>query len=118
MTMKPTRDNPDWRELVEAGMARRAGRPGVSLAVRLPPDMANFVLTAAELRGGLSLTAYLRRAALAVAAYDLDLPWQAVMANEPRVRMMDVEGKPYSAVSGPGLGFGAWIIPEMREYRP
>lgn len=113
--MSLNRSDPDWRELLDGMLARSTTPEGIIMAARYSPELAKYVRAAAELRG-MSLTAFQRRSAMAIATHDLGLDWLEVMASEPRVRSLGLEGKPFSMSPGPGLGFGKWAILEMGDY--
>lgn len=114
----PQRDNPEWREMVEDTLRRQhAGKQDRrSIGLNLSAELQGHILSAAQLRGGISLASYLRRSAIAVACYDLGLDWGEVTAGEQTVRVL---GKPGIASNmRPGEGFGPWLIDGMRMWTP
>lgn len=78
----------------------------------LTDDMLNHVYDAAELRG-MSVTAYMRRSVMAMAAYDLGLEWDEVMAEEGPVRKHGYSAT-YDKTPARGQGFGGWTIDGVR----
>lgn len=88
--------------------------PRHTFAVNVPPEWLELVQDAAQARD-LSVTAYVRRAALAFAIQDLGLDWETVMKGEPRIR-------PFTGLDGGdperalGYGHGDWRILGLGEY--
>jgi len=79
-----------------------------SIGLNITPQMNDLVLAAAMKRD-MTLSAYARRAIMAVVCHDLGLDWDEVMLDEPNVRRFDgkTPGDPA------GTGHGDWIIAEM-----
>jgi len=104
---------PDWRELlmgtVEAELASRDApkRPHRDYRARVPLSAAPHIAEAAR-RRDMSITAYLRRAAIAFAAYDLGLDQQQMLVDEPATRLKS-EG-PRTNRLQQGRGHGDWKI--------
>lgn len=106
-------DSPDWRSTVDDQLLSQETRGSRrSIAVNYPGSLYVYVLEAAKQRG-LSMTAFQRRASLAVACHDLGFDWAAEMVDEPAVGSF-VSGR--SAVQMDGFGFGPWRITEMGFY--
>lgn len=112
---RPT-PKPRWQEIVADALdGLDTGRaPRQSIAINFPPSMQSHVVEAAGIRG-LSLSAFSRRAVMAVTAYDLELDWLSLMADEPRTRRFaQIDEEPERRA---GLGHGSWRIVTMEEYR-
>lgn len=111
MTM--TSREPDWIELVMGNIdtliahrspSKRAHR---DFKARIQLSAAPAIFAAAE-RRNMSASAYLRRCALAFAAYDLDLDLDVLLADEPATRLKS-EG-PKTNRLDEGQGHGEWVI--------
>lgn len=85
-----------------------------TFGVNLPLEWLELVQTAAEARD-ISVTAFVRRAAMAITVADLSLDWETLMKFEPRIR-------PYTGLDGAdperaeGYGHGNWRITGLGEY--
>ncbi len=106
----------DWREVVAANVdalpKRRSTIPedATKVTVDFRGGVHGFLLEAARSRG-LSLAAYVRRAALAVAAHDVGVATAALTGLDPRVSR-----ETGFSVSDPGATmFGPWQIEGMRD---
>lgn len=105
--------NPDWRATVNDQLLSKQTRAGRrSIAVNYPDSLYILILEAAKQRG-LSMTAFQRRASLAVARYDLGFDWVSEMVDEPAVTTF-VSGRGGEQMDG--FGFGPWLIMDMQEY--
>lgn len=111
-------DDPQWRQLLDDSLRLRENpRRRRSIGINLTGQQNDIILAAATERGGMSLSSYTRRSALAVACFDLGLPWADVTADEAIVRPLDLAGRPFAADPGRGEGYGRWIITDMQEFR-
>lgn len=103
----------DWRDLVmgsvEAELDRRhkPKRPHRDFRARIQLSAVPMVVEAAR-RRDMSATAFLRRAALAFAAYDLGLDIDQILADEPATRLKS-EGPKTNRYEA-GRGHGDWRI--------
>src|SRR5205823_12224572 len=90
--------------LIDAVRARRPARAERrSVGVNFTPEMNDLLVIAAQQRD-ISLSSYVRRAAMAVAALDLRLEWEDVTRTEGQLRSFDQsEFRP-----GRGDGAGPW----------
>ena len=79
-------------------------------------DQFRVLLDEACLRRGISLTGYLRRAAAAMIAYDLDLPLQEVAKHGAKPAAYGSTGGGRKVrTHDDGLGFGPWDITGLEE---
>jgi hypothetical protein len=108
-----TSPNPDWRDLfmgqVDVEMAKRRWpkRPHRDFKARIQLSAAPAVTSAAANRG-MSTSAYIRRAALAFAAFDLGIDLDQMLSDEPATRLKS-EGPKTNRLEG-GEGHGNWRI--------
>jgi hypothetical protein len=74
---------------------------------------------AALRRGNIPLSAYMRRAIAAFLAHDLGLPYTEVIkyTAKPRVSMGGILPGTQLRTHDDGLGFGPWLIEDLRELR-
>ena len=103
----------EWWSALDGQMAqqeRRATRR--SIAVNYPPELYGYVSAAARARQ-MSMTAFQRRAALAIAQADLGFDWLRVMEHEPAISGFET-GTLARRVAG--LHFGAWHVLDLGEY--
>jgi hypothetical protein len=99
----------DWRkQIIDDVGAPPDGPVLISTGVQLDGP-SNEVIRAAARRRGMSPSAYLRRAAVAFATFDLDRDWDEVMADEPGFTAFgkNMGKSPYRPN---GHGFGPWKI--------
>lgn len=109
----PQPDNGRWRDVLLDKLDAQQKPARRSVAINLDDEQRSAILHAAEARG-LSMAAFVRRAALAIAVHDLELDWDALNANEPRVRGYDdLAGDPIRAG---GRGFGPWKITGLEHH--
>lgn len=103
-----------WREVILDELdAQPAGRAVATVGLAYPPHWSPLLIAAAEKRG-LSLSAYVRRAAFAFVVSDLGLDWIELMRDEPRIRQLgEFSADPERAE---GFGYGAWKITTLEEY--
>lgn len=94
-------------------------RPSRMISVNWNETLYRIVKHAAEERG-ISMSAYVRRAAAAMACYDLGLDYYTVMKDERGTRGYGQRGGNADdiAVSSQGRGFGLWEIKELEDERP
>lgn len=105
-------DSPDWRSVVDDQLLSQETRLSRrSVALNYPDSLYVLVLEAAR-RRDLSMTAFQRRASLAVACHDLGFDWVTEMIDEPAVTPFGGTG----AVQMDGFGYGPWRITEMGVY--
>lgn len=110
--MAPTSTpEPDWKAALRANVADlpdQRARPradAVAVAADFLPGAYGAIVKAANARR-LSPTSYVRRAALALAAHDLDIPLTDLLARDPRMSRQTGFG-----VDDPdGVKFGPWEI--------
>lgn len=102
---------PDWKAALRANVAdlpeqRARPRPeAVAMSPDFLPGAYGAIVKAANARK-LSPTSYVRRAALALAAFDLDIPLTDLLARDPRMSRQTGFG-----VDDPdGVKFGPWEI--------
>jgi hypothetical protein len=81
------------------------------------PQQRKLLFAAAQYRD-LAMQSYARRAIVAFAAHDLQLPWAFVMADEPFVTHFDETGLFRQRQRLAGAGFGPWLIDGLSEYQP
>ncbi len=93
-------------------------RPSRMISVNWNDTLYLVVKNAARMRG-ISLSAYVRRAAVAMAVYDLGLDYFTVMKDERGTRGYgDRGGNPEEiAASAQGRGYGSWEIKELEDDR-
>lgn len=105
----------DWRELV-LDAASDARPKIITTGLRLDGP-SNRVIRKAAKKRRMSPAAYMRRAAVAFALYDLDMQreWGTVMADEPGFTAYDqrMGQAPYRPQ---GHGFGPWLIERLRKH--
>jgi hypothetical protein len=112
--MSPHKPEPDWRELmmgqVDAHLARRyPGKPPYrDFRARIPLVAAPALAQAAAARQ-MSVSAYLRRAGLAFAAFDLGLKVDDLLVDEPITRISRFAGV-RADFDPTGIPFGKWKI--------
>ncbi len=94
-------------------------RPSRMISVNWNETLYGIVKQAAEARG-ISLSAYVRRAAAAMACYDLGLDFYTVMKDERGTRGYGQRGGRADEIaeSSQGRGFGLWEIQELADERP
>ena len=104
---------PDFRELLMGSVdalfeeRKTVKRPHRDIRTRVPVHIAPLIFKAAALRG-LSAAAYLRRAVVAFAAYDLGLDAAQLLEEEPAMRLKG-EGPKTNRLEA-GRGHGSWGI--------
>lgn len=103
-----------WQERTKGALdaldAGRSERHSTNLS--LPPEWTPILQRAAAARG-LNTSAFVRRAAMAIAVHDLGLDWLEVMSIEPRVRLHgEFAGEPQRRG---GTGHGPWQVSSMQE---
>lgn len=105
----------NWQDLLmDAVVGGGTHRTRRSIGVNFTPDLQRIVLASARERD-MSLTAFARRSALAIATFDQGLDWLEVMRNEPRLRGFgQISEDPQSSR---GLGHGAWKIVALEDFR-
>lgn len=89
-------------------------KPRLSIAVNFDDQLYAIVKDAAEARD-MSMTAFMRRAALAIATVDQGLDWQTVMQDEPAIAPFN-QGGARTGVRKGGLGNGPWKIEGLSEH--
>ncbi len=107
---------PSWRNALLADYDARVDTraPRSTIRPNFPPDWYELIQDAAIARN-LSMSAFIRRASMAFAIYDLGLDWEAVMQEEPRLRGFgEIDSEP---VDERGYGRGLWKIEGLGEYR-
>jgi uncharacterized protein (DUF1778 family) len=107
----------DWRErIVEQVEATTSKRKRLSISVNVDAEQHRLIQEACR-RRGISMTGFMRRAAMSFTAHDLELVWDEIMADEQGV-------KPFAEIGDPaqfrgnvplasGKGFGEWQIGEL-----
>lgn len=110
-----------WREVIATEYDvrhpdKRTSRR--SVGINMDEDQYDAVANAAAARG-MTMAAFVRRAALAVAVYDDnvtggELSWEELNAHEQRIREGSLTGA--DPVAAQGFDFGNWIIEGMQEY--
>lgn len=116
-TKRTDRSVSDWRErIVEQVEANTGKRKRLSISVNVDAEQHRLIQEACR-RRGISMTGFMRRAALAFTAHDLSLVWDEIMADEPGIRPFaevgdsaEFRGKVPPAA---GRGFGEWQIGEL-----
>lgn len=109
----------DWRAIVRADVAALPPRRGGDDAetTKLNTDLRlgafSIVREAARLRR-ISIPAFVRRAALAMACYDLGLPFSDALREDPRVT--NLNGFPIDDAAG--TRFGVWEIAALNGEEP
>lgn len=113
--MPLTPPDPDMLERLDALLAE-VKREDTTIGMHFGPEFMRVLTTAATARG-MSLSSYVRRAALSFAAHDLELDRDELMAFEPPLRPAGHFGG--GARLGPetrfGRGLGHWRIAELAE---
>lgn len=110
----PAPSNGRWQDRILDKLDAQQKRDRRSIAVNLDNDQRSAVIRAAAARG-LSMSAFLRRAALAVAVHDGHGDWFELNAHERRVRPLGDKGS--DPIRAAGSGFGPWRITGMEEHR-
>lgn len=106
--------NPDWRASVAAAVAelptaqRRGATDAAPVAIDILPGAYGAVLTAARARR-VSVASYVRRAALAMAAHDLQVPLAHLLERDPRMARETGASMPDPT----GTRFGFWEIERL-----
>jgi hypothetical protein len=95
--------------MVAESLPTRAERR--SLAVNLTPAQNSLIQEAARQRN-MSLSSFMRRAALAVAAFDCGLTIEEVFENEQLIAGFEGQGKA-PRLPAAGRDFGPWRIERM-----
>lgn len=109
------RKTADWRELL-ASKLDKPPETARSTAFRTTPAI-DRILNEAASRRHMSVSAYVRRAAVAIACRDLGLNWDEVMQDEPGFGIYGE--RPGRAVIRPnGHGFGAWRVTGLETHHP
>lgn len=107
----------DWRTLIEEAVAE--DRPKIITTGLRLDGPSNRVIRKAAQKRGMSPAAFIRRAAVAVALYDLDQVdhWGRVNAEEPGFTAFGrhMGQAPYRPA---GHGFGPWRILRMEKQFP
>lgn len=109
---------PDWKQIVmdkydALGVGHQNHRARTSIMVNLMQHNRALMVEAARQRD-MSMSAYVRRSALAVASYDLGIPWGEVTADERPFRSFGE--LMIGGVFKGGEGHGPWIINQMGIY--
>lgn len=105
--------NPAWEDVlmgqVDATLASRVAKkpPHRDFRTRVPLSAASSIHEAAAARG-MSASAYIRRATLAFAAYDLGLDLAELLRHEPATRLNSESPRAVRAMLGEG--HGEWRI--------
>ncbi|RPH50964.1 MAG: hypothetical protein EHM91_01565 [Planctomycetota bacterium] len=110
-----TRKRPDWKQVIEGEISDRPRRNILStrsVGLNVTPEQWKILDRAAE-RRGMSVAAFLRRAALAVAVHDLGLSWHEVMKDEISPRRHGNARYFNTRENDGGAGHGLWRIREM-----
>jgi hypothetical protein len=108
----------EWKDKLMDQIAMREPKPSAAsrnrrrtISTNFAPSLYLVVQSAARARG-ISMAAYIRRAAVAFAVYDGDLSWDETMADEAPVKGFAVDALPDPATAG-GQGFGDWQIKDL-----
>jgi hypothetical protein len=104
---------PSWQELLQSKLDRPPAGTRTS-AIRTNAAIDKAIKDAAANRN-MSVTAYIRRAAVAMAVYDLGLEWDAVMSDEPGFGVFG-ENPGRAVIRPEGHGFGPWKIREVSPH--
>lgn len=108
-------EKPDWRELVQSKLDKPQDQARTN-CIRTNATLDLIINRAARARN-LSVTAYIRRAAVAVACADLGIDWDSAMADEPGFGLYGE--RPGRAVIRPdGRGFGPWWVTGLAYHHP
>jgi hypothetical protein len=101
---------------IEASRANK--KPSRMISVNWS-EMLYLVVTRAAKKRGISKSAYVRRAAAAMAAHDLGLDYYQVMKGERGTMPYGVRGgkADETGKSLDGLGYGVWSISELEAPR-
>ena len=109
MTTRAERDDSLRAAINALPASRRNGRAEAILATTdFLPGTMGIVIEAAKGRR-LSVAAYLRRAALAMACHDLQIPLSEALTRDPRV----TRETGYAVEDPDGVRFGAWEIERL-----
>jgi hypothetical protein len=106
------RKRPDWKQVIEGEIEDRPRRNILStrsVGLNVTPEQWKTLDRAAE-RRGMSVAAFLRRAALAVAVHDLGLDWDEVMKDEISPRAHGNARYYNTREFDGGVGYGPWRI--------
>jgi len=113
--MSLTPPDPDVLERLDSLLAERK-HEDTTIGMHFGPEFMRVLMAASTARG-MSLSSYVRRAALSFAAHDLGLDRDELMAYEPPLRPAGHFGG--GARLGPetrhGKGLGLWKIAELTE---
>lgn len=97
---------------IDALPARRTSRkPGAVKAQTDFLDSAFDIVVQAALDRRVSIPAYLRRSAYAMACFDLEIPLSEVLARDPRM----ARNTGLSVPDPDGTRFGSWEIEKLRD---
>lgn len=102
----------DWRDKVVDTVIedRRASRRTTGI---VQPESFVAIINRAARARDMTMGAFMRRAAMAVACHDLGLDWETVMAEEPAIR--NYNRSHASVTFTGGSGHGPWQIRRMAE---
>jgi hypothetical protein len=103
------RPSTDWRQQLIDDLGAPADGPVlISTGIQLDGP-SNEIIRRAARRRGMSPAAFIRRAAVAFACYDLDADWDEIMVDEPGFTAFgrNMGKSPYRPN---GHGFGHWRI--------
>ena len=111
-----SRKRPDWKQVLDQEIERRRTkrtRSDRSVGVNMDAQQWKLIDRAAA-RRGMSVAAFVRRSALALAINDLGLDWDEVMKDEPSPRGYGNARYFNTRENAGGMGHGLWRIKEMR----
>jgi hypothetical protein len=110
----------DGFDILDSELRRKAAKSNArydQVTIYTTPHQRRLLFAAAQFRD-MAMQSYARRAIVAFAAHDLQIPWSYVMADEPPVTTFTEFGTMHRTKGVAGAGFGAWIIDELHEWRP
>jgi hypothetical protein len=110
-------DESEGWDILESELRAKAARSNPNydqVTIYTTPQQRKLLFAAAQFRD-LAMQSYARRAIVAFAAHDLQLPWSFVMAEEPFVTHFDETGLFRQRQFLAGAGFGPWCITGLEE---
>jgi len=109
------RKRPDWKQILDQEIeGRRTKRTHTDRSVGVNMNTEQWkIIDRAAARRQMSVAAFVRRAALALAVHDLGLDWAEVMKDEVSPRGHGNARYYNTRENAGGIGHGLWRIREM-----
>jgi hypothetical protein len=103
-------------EILDSELRRKAAASSPrydQVTIFTTPTQRRMLFAAAKYRD-LAMQSYARRAVIAFASHDLEIPWSFAMADEPFVTRFDEFGLRHRQEMA-GAGFGPWVITGLED---